>query len=94
MQSRCVAWSAAGPPAAIARREEHRVRLLDHTRLPPSEIAQLSTELHGLGLLADVVRWTLTSRLPAAIRDVVIQDEFTHDVIVSRGDRYLVFDTT
>ncbi len=28
------------------------------------------------------------------IVEIVVQDEYTHDVVVRRGDGYLVFDTT
>lgn len=47
----------------------------------------------GFATLEDVVRWPL-----GMIVDVVIQDEYTHDVIVStplqNARAYLVFDTT
>ena len=38
--------------------------------------------------LEDVVRAGLD------IVDIVVQDEYTHDVIARRGAEYLVFDTT
>ena len=40
------------------------------------------------GTLEDVIRAGL------AIIDVIVQDEFTHDVVVQRATDYLVFDTT
>ena len=43
-----------------------------------------------LATLEEVVRW------PGTIVEVIVQDEFTHDVIVAAddGDGFLVFDTT
>ena len=45
--------------------------------------------------LEDVVRWGLGGA-QAAIVEVVVQDEYTHDVVVevSAGECYAVFDTT
>jgi hypothetical protein len=45
--------------------------------------------------LHDVVVWGLAQSPPRMVSNVVIQDEYTHDVVVpfERG-RYLVYDTT
>ena len=54
----------------------------------PATRAQLERELAPLRALDDVVRW-------GAVEDVIVQDEYTHDVLVPwREGRYLVFDTT
>ena len=42
--------------------------------------------------LEDVVRGLAATG--GAIEEVVTQDEFTHDVIVREGARWLVYDTT
>lgn len=47
-----------------------------------------------LRILEDVVRWGLESSPPAAVIDVVVQDELSHDVVVRWGHLHLVFDTT
>ncbi len=53
-----------------------------------SEVAELQT-------LEQVFRWAIRRDPPFAPADVVIQDEFTHDVIFRASDRStLVFDTT
>ena len=45
--------------------------------------------------LEEVVRWGLLRRPPAPVVDVVVQDEYTHDVVVQYNDRiYLVYDST
>lgn len=41
-----------------------------------------------LDTLEDVLRWG------AHVLEVVVQDEYTHDVVVTRGEGFLVFDTT
>ena len=45
--------------------------------------------------LEDVVRWGLAQSPPILIADVVVQDEYTHDVVLPhpRGV-WLVYDTT
>jgi hypothetical protein len=52
----------------------------------PERVAQLA-HAERLATLEEVIRW-------ADILDVIVQDEFTHDVIARRGDTFLVFDTT
>ncbi|MEO6772491.1 MAG: hypothetical protein ABI467_05640 [Kofleriaceae bacterium] len=47
--------------------------------------------------LEDVLAWAFAQRPPAELVElieVIVQDEFTHDVIVRHGAEYLVFDTT
>ena len=45
--------------------------------------------------LEDVVRWGLSRTPPRLVERVVVQDEYTHDVVVRWGDGvYLVYDTT
>lgn len=48
-----------------------------------------------LKTLHDVILWGKTLSPMLEIVDVVIQDEYTHDVVAKLGeDRYLCFDTT
>ena len=42
--------------------------------------------------MEEVVRWVL--RLGFSIESIVVQDEYTHDVVVRAGARFLVYDTT
>lgn len=52
-------------------------------------LADARAELERLATLGDVVRWS------RAIAAVIVQDEFTHDVVVPwRPGAWLVFDTT
>jgi hypothetical protein len=46
-------------------------------------------------ILEDVVRWGLAQKPPIFVDNVVVQDEYTHDVIVMHPSGvFLVYDTT
>jgi hypothetical protein len=70
------------------------VTVTDHAALPAASLAALRRDLAKLSSLADVVRWGLAASPPALVADVVVQDEYTHDVILPWGAHHLVFDTT
>ncbi len=57
-------------------------------------MTDLLRETAALRTLSDVVTWCLAAQPPAEITEVIHQDEFTLDVVVSSGPRWLVFDTT
>lgn len=49
----------------------------------------------GLDTLEDVLRFGLAQRPAWDVAEVVVQDEFTHDVVVAGpAPAFLVFDTT
>lgn len=55
----------------------------------------LMREIAPIATLAGVVPWALARNSPAEFVDVVVQDEFTHDVVVRVApDLFAVFDTT
>jgi hypothetical protein len=55
----------------------------------------LMAELERFATLRSVLSWAMAQRPPAEFVDVVIQDEFHHDVIVRVTDRvYAVFETS
>ena len=69
--------------------------LRDLAKLSEDARAALERTLAGLETLGDLVAWCARQEPPAAIGEVVIQDEYTHDVVVLLPDRRaLVFDTT
>lgn len=48
-----------------------------------------------LGSLQEVVRWSFAQQPPAPVAEVVVQDEFSHDVVMRwHQGRFLAFDTT
>ena len=75
------------------------MRLLNHANLSPRTIAEIEVQLSDQENLKDVVTWALSSPsgtfLSQVVADVIVQDEFTHDVVVPwREGLVLVYDTT
>ena len=55
----------------------------------------LLQELHQLATLKSVLSWSMAREPRAEFVDVIIQDEYHHDVIVRVSDRvYAVFETS
>ena len=75
------------------------MRVVDKAGLTPEQLASIERELSGQQNLNDVMKWSLAQPrgtfIPSVVADVVVQDEFTHDVIVPwRDSLVLVYDTT
>ncbi|WP_141619699.1 hypothetical protein [Myxococcus sp. AB036A] len=69
--------------------------LTDRASLPQEARSALEKELASLTLLQDVVLWGFASSPPRDVTEVIVQDEFTHDVVMPWMEgSYLVFDTT
>jgi hypothetical protein len=74
--------------------------LTDRSGLAPEAFAALAAEVAPLATLADVVAFCAARAPRATIADVVVQDEYTHDVVVTlepdggADGRALVFDAT
>jgi hypothetical protein len=57
--------------------------------------ARIVRELEALETLGQALRWALARTPRAEFSNVVIQDEYTHDVIVRvEDDLFAVFDAT
>ena len=77
----------------------NRMRIVNHANLQPQEIALIENDLSGQQNLNDVMKWALSQPKgifdPSIVADVIVQDEFTHDVIIPyRDGLVLVYDTT
>jgi len=75
------------------------MRVLNHANLSPETIASIAGELSAQENLKDVMAWALAyphgTFIPSVVAEVIVQDEFTHDVIVPwREGLVLVYDTT
>ena len=75
------------------------MRVVNHANLSPEQITQIEGELSGQQNLNDVMKWALSHPtgvfIPSVVANVIVQDEFTHDVIVPyRDGLVLVYDTT
>ena len=67
----------------------------DRVGLAASELSVLEGELSPIGSLSRLIVWGLAQQPESVVVDVIVQDEFTHDVIMSwTGSRHLVFDST
>jgi hypothetical protein len=56
------------------------------------EDASLAIVVPQVDTLEDVLAWCRA--VGANVVDVIVQDEFTHDVIISHPKSFVVFDTT
>jgi hypothetical protein len=61
----------------------------DRAGLSRDELEALEQAIARQVTLADVIRWAIEP-----VADVVVQDEYTHDIVVPWGARWLVYDTT
>jgi hypothetical protein len=76
-------------PIVEHREVEWRVAVSAHVR---SSIEALCASQKTL---EDVVRWGLQSKPLQMVQDVVIQDEYTHDVVIGHPSGvWLVYDAT
>jgi hypothetical protein len=75
------------------------MRVTNHASLSPDAIAEIEAQLAGQENLKDVLSWALSQPvgtfISQVVADVIVQDEFTHDVVVPwREGLVLVYDTT
>ena len=75
------------------------MRVANHANLSSDAVNDIAAELSGQENLADVMSWALSSPsgtfIPSVVAEVIVQDEFTHDVVVPwRDGLVLVYDTT
>ncbi len=75
------------------------MRVFNHANLSLQQLAAIADELRDRQNLNDVMQWALDDETGAFLRgvvsDVVVQDEFSHDVVIPfRDNLVLVFDTT
>ena len=75
------------------------INVLNYAQLPSEAMASIESELSEQHTLKDLMSWALSDVrkrfIPGIVKDILVQDEFTHDVIVPWGpDLVLVYDTT
>ena len=75
------------------------MRIANYANLSAEQLAEVVRELSGQQNLGDVMKWALTHPpgvfTRTVVAGVVVQDEFTHDVIVPwRDNLVLIYDTT
>ena len=63
--------------------------------IPGALLESIEAVVASQKTLEDVVRWGLARRPPRLVEGVVVQDEYTHDVVLQWSEGvYLVYDTT
>ena len=75
------------------------MQVINRANLSPAQIAQIESELAEHRTLSDVLNWGLKQPegtvLPQIVADVIVQDEYSHDVIVPwRDGLVIVYGTT
>ena len=74
------------------------MRVTNQCDLTPDKLQEIQVALPHQENLKDMMAWAFSSPRdfePTVVVDVVVQDEFTHDVIVPwRDGLVLVYDTT
>lgn len=85
-----VLFTAMSSCLIVERRAvEWRVAVHDHVRASVETLFTLQKTLE------DVVRWGLSQKPVQMVQDVVIQDEYTHDVVIHHPSGvWLAYDVT
>ena len=69
--------------------------LANHAHLSDPQALRLVHEIKVLETLEEVLHWGLAQEVPRIVLDVIVQDEYCHDVVMEwEGGLHLVFDTT
>jgi len=70
------------------------IPLIDLAQLGPAERASLGRAIANQTTLEQALDWARTLTPPCGVESVLTQDEYTHDVLIPYGSRYLVYDTS
>ncbi len=74
------------------------MKVVNLTNLSETAFDEIGSELMAHKTLRRVLAWAKSKNVkdfhPHIVSEVIVQDEYTHDVIVPFRDLFLVFDTT
>jgi len=70
------------------------IPLIDYARLESGERDALASAIADHTTLELALDWARTLSPPRGVESVLTQDEYTHDVVIPAGTRWLVYDTT
>ena len=68
--------------------------LIEVARLDAAERDALERAIAGQTTLEQALDWARTLTPPRGVESVLTQDEYTHDVLIPYGTRWLVYDTS
>jgi hypothetical protein len=70
------------------------IPLIDYARLESGERDVLASAIADQTTLELALDWARALSPPRGVESVLTQDEYTHDVVIPTGTRWLVYDTT
>ena len=74
------------------------MKVVNRTNLTNDVFEPITQELKSHGSLLDVLKWARKQPagdlLPEILSDLVVQDEFNHDLVVPWKNLYIVYETT
>lgn len=74
------------------------MKVINADNIANEKFEQIKRTLPNAENLLQVMNWTNSQPksdfLPQIVAEVIVQDEFTHDVVIPFQDVFLVFDTT
>ncbi len=70
------------------------IPLIDYARLETAERDALASAIADQTTLEQALDWARTLIPPRGVESVLTQDEYTHDVVIATGTRWLVYDTS
>jgi hypothetical protein len=70
------------------------IPLIDYARLESGERDALASAIADQTTLELALDWARTLSPPRGVESVLTQDEYTHDVVIPAGTRWLVYDIT
>ena len=70
------------------------IPLIDYARLDAAERAALERAIAAHTMLELALDWARTLTPPSRVESVLTQDEYTHDVLIPYGTRWLAYDTS
>jgi len=69
--------------------------LANHAKITDEQALRLVDQVKRLETLEEVIQWGLRQPVARTILEVLVQDEYCHDVVMEwEGGLHLVFDTT
>lgn len=74
------------------------MKIINADNIPNEKFERIKRALPNANNLLQVMNWTNSQPksdfLRQIVAEVIVQDEFTHDVVIPFQDVFLVFDTT
>ena len=70
------------------------IPLIDYARLETRERDALARAIADQTTLEQALEWARTLDPPRGVESVLTQDEYTHDVLIPYGRRWLAYDTS